>query len=191
MKRVVAFCLLTLSGALAGCGGEADPADEVPAQPQEPNKGIPYHNVDGAFTSDPLAVDCADDPRNPGRVVFKQMKEFAFYTDREGMTPIAEACIYDYKSFAGDPHYFKEFPSSVWDQFELSSGPAECEAFHFVTLRPPHGDGKVKHMHMRYGDKATGFDALLGMSAGDYEDTDDCNPWWSVYCTAGFEGCDG
>jgi hypothetical protein len=191
MKRFVAFGLLISSGAVVGCSGEADPIEEVTAQPEEPNKGVPFHGVDGAYTTDPLAVDCPNDPRNPGRVVFKEMEEFAFYKDHEGMTPMAEACIYAYKGFAGDPHYFKEYPSSVWDQFELSSGPAECEVFHFITLRPPHGDGEVKHMHMRYGDKSTGFDGLLSMSTGNYDDTDACNPWWSVYCTAGHEGCDG
>jgi hypothetical protein len=60
-----------------------------------------------------------------------------------------------------------------------------------VVLRPPHGEGAVKHMHMRYGGASTTAKALLEMSGGDYEDANTCDPWWSVYCTAGAEGCDG
>ncbi|XXY49389.1 hypothetical protein WME91_56220 [Sorangium sp. So ce269] len=54
----------------------------------------------------------------------------------------------------------------------------------------PHGDGAVKHMHLRYGDAEASFAGLLGMSDGDEGDADECNPWWSVYCSAGSEGCD-
>lgn len=183
------LALLAASSALSGCGDSEPEAKEPVAE--EPNKDIAYRGVDGAFTSDPAAAECPDDPRNPGKVVFWQMKEFSFYKDREGTEPLAEKCVYEYKGYEGDPHYFPEFVTSVWLKFELASGGAGCDAFSFVAMRPPHGDGQVKHMHLRYGDKATGLDALLEMSAGNYEDKDVCDPWWSVYCTEGFEGCDG
>ena len=59
------------------------------------------------------------------------------------------------------------------------------------AMRPPHGDGDIKHMHLRFGDASKTPDELLEMSIGDYEDADVCDPWWSVYCTAGAEACDG
>jgi len=149
---------------------------------------VPYLGVDGTYTSDPLAAQCADDPRNPGRVVLVQMKSMSFYRDREGTKPLAEGCTYEYKGFEADPHYFPEFPTSVWLVFERSSGDAACDAFTHIVLRPPHGDGAIKHMHMRYGDASKSAKELLDMSAGDYEDADNCDPWWSVYCTEGAEG---
>lgn len=185
---VIGSCVLVLP--LAGCGGGDEPPESAPPVAEEPNKGVPYLGVDGPYTSDPLAVDCANDPRNPGRVVFEKKERMSFYQDPEGTMPLAEGCSYEYKGFEPDPHYFPEFPSSVWLVFERSAGDAACDAFTHVVLRPPHGDGAVKHMHMRYGNGSTTAKALLDMSVGDYEDSDDCNPWWSVYCTAGAEGCD-
>ncbi|WP_437973885.1 hypothetical protein WMF11_35325 [Sorangium sp. So ce295] len=183
-----ALCAGFVAMFLFGCADEGSGDEQVVAQ--EPNKDVPYRGVDGEFTSDPLAAACPEDPRNPGRIVFKQMTDFSFYSDREGQTPLAEGCTYSYGGFAPDPHYFPEYPESVWLQFELASGDAACEAFHFVVMRPPHGDGDVKHMHLRYGGADSGFAALLDMS-NDAEDADKCNPWWSAYCTAGIEGCDG
>lgn len=176
---------LCLGGALAGCSDESEPVLE------EPNKGVPYLGVDGEYTSDPLALECPDDPRNPGRVVLEKMEKMSFYADREGTTPLAEGCTYEYSSYEGDPHYFPETPTSVWLVFRLTSGGAGCEDFTHVVMRPPHGDGDIKHMHLRYGDASMSAEKLLGMSDGDYEDADVCDPWWSVYCTAGAEACDG
>ncbi|MBL9100599.1 MAG: hypothetical protein JNL82_06565 [Myxococcales bacterium] len=176
---------LCLAGALAGCTEGGDPVAE------EPNKDVPYRGVDGPFTSDPLAAECPDDPRNPGRVVLDKMETMSFYEDREGTLPLAESCRYKYVGHEGDPHYFPETLTSVWLVFELTGGDAGCEDFTHVVMRPPHGDGDIKHMHLRYGDASTTAAALLDMSGGDYEDADVCNPWWSVYCTAGAEACDG
>ncbi|WP_437641410.1 hypothetical protein [Sorangium sp. So ce854] len=189
-RSVWIACVMVPCAAFLGCADEGDPGDE-PIVAEEPNKDVPYLGVDGAYTSDPLAAACPEDPRNPGRIVFKEMKEFSYYSDLEGTTPLAEGCTYDYAGFAADPHYFPESSGSVWLQFALASGGDECGAFHHVIMRPPHGDGAVKHMHFRYGDAGTSFTALLDMSNGDYEDEDACDPWWSVYCTAGIEGCDG
>ena len=191
-KRAMAMFCLPIATFILGFSGcsDAEPMNEPPVA-EEPNKGVPYLGVDGAYTSDPLAADCPDDPRNAGRVVLWQMKEMSFFTDREGTMPIAEKCVYDYKGYEPDPHYFPEFVTSVWLVFEQSSGPAGCEAYKHVVMRPPHGDGAIKHMHLRYGDAKTTAKSLLEMSAGDYEDSNACDPWWSVYCTAGSEGCDG
>ncbi|WP_437682034.1 hypothetical protein [Sorangium sp. So ce131] len=187
-RRIGALCGALVSVVLLGCGND-DP-DETQVVAEEPNKGVPYLGVDGEYTSDPLAAACPDDPRNPGRVALDQMKSFSFYSDREGTTPLAEECGYAYEGFAPDPHYFPEVPDSVWLQFALTSGGDGCEAFRYVVMRPPHGDGAVKHMHLRYGDAGTSFAGLLDMSYGDEDDADRCNPWWSVYCSAGSEGCD-
>lgn len=158
---------------------------------EEPNKDVPYRGVDGVFTSDPLAVDCPEDPRNPGRVVLEKMEKISFYEDREGTLPLAEGCTYEYVGFEGDPHYFPETPTSVWLVFKLrAGGDAGCEDFTHVVMRPPHGDGDIKHMHLRYGGASTTAEALLEMSGGDYEDADVCEPWWSVYCSEGAEACD-
>ncbi|WP_437563977.1 hypothetical protein [Sorangium sp. So ce542] len=46
-------------------------------------------------------------------------------------------------------------------------------------------------MHLRYGDIQSSRAELLDMSHGDEQDADPCNPWWSAYCSAGIEGCDG
>lgn len=183
-RGLLTLCTWIGLGAAAGCSSE--PAGP---EPKEPNEGVPYLGVDGAFTSDPLAAECPDDPRNPGRIVLWQMKEMSYYEDREGTKPLAEKCTYEYTSYEPDPHYFEEFPSSVWLVFKLTGGGTGCEAFTNVVMRPPHGDGDVKHMHFRYGDASTTADALLQMSVGEYEDADDCDPWWSTYCTAGNEGC--
>ncbi len=176
---------LCLGGVLEGC------AEDSESVPEEPNKGVPYLGVDGAFTSDPLALECADDPRNPGRVVLEKMEKMSFYEDRDGTKVLAEGCMYEYGSYEADPHYFDEFPTSVWLLFRLTSGGTGCDAFTNVVMRPPHGDGDIKHMHMRYGDASTTSEKLLEMSIGEYEDADVCDPWWSVYCTAGAEACDG
>ncbi|WP_437728935.1 hypothetical protein [Sorangium sp. So ce861] len=184
-----ALCATFAFVLLLGCGDDDSGKDEVVAE--EPNQGVPYLGVDGEFTSDPLAPECPDDPRNPGRVALKEMREISFYSDREGTMPLAEGCAYAYEGFAPDPHYFPEYPDSVWLQFALTAGGAGCEAFHYVIMRPPHGEGAAKHMHLRYGDAESSFDELLDMSNGDEQDADACNPWWSAYCSAGIEGCGG
>jgi hypothetical protein len=177
---------LCLAGALAGCS-----EDSTGPAPEEPNKGLPYLGVDGAYTSDPLALECPDDPRNPGRIVLEKMEKMSFYEDRDGTKALAEGCVYEYSSYEADPHYFEEFPTSVWLVFRQTSGGPGCEAFTNVIMRPPHGDGDIKHMHLRYGDASTTPDELLALSVGEYEDADVCEPWWNVYCTAGAEACDG
>lgn len=184
--RLFAFAgFFCLDGALVGCSEDSEPVAE------EPNKGVPFLGVDGEFTSDPLALECADDPRNPGRVVLEKMEKMSFYADRDGTMALAEDCRYEYVTHEGDPHYFPETLTSVWLVFKLSSGGAGCEAYTNVVMRPPHGDGDIKHMHLRYGDASKTAEELLEMSVGDYEDKDVCDPWWSVYCTAGAEACDG
>lgn len=177
--------VICVGSAFAGCGEASEPVLE------EPNKDVPFLGVDGEFTSDPLALECPDDPRNPGRVVLEKMEKMSFYEDREGTKALAEGCTYEYAAFEADPHYYPEYPTSVWLVFRLTSGGPACEAFTNVVMRPPHGDGDIKHMHLRYGDASTTPDELLEMSIGEYEDADVCDPWWSVYCTAGAEACDG
>lgn len=57
----------------------------------------------------------------------------------------------------------------------------ECQPFHFVILRSPHGH--PPHMHMRYGSADSSFAELLEISTLA-EDPDSFNPWWSLYCEA-------
>jgi hypothetical protein len=148
---------------------------------------IPYLGFDGIFTIDPEEL-AATDPRNPGRVVFRQMEYFSFYEDREGETPLAEECRYIYKGAAGDPYYYPDVAkTSIWDLFELAAGDEACEAFYYVAARAPHGD--PVHMHLRYGDASSSFGKLLKMSDGP-EDKTKLDPWWSVYCAEGVSGCD-
>jgi hypothetical protein len=173
--------------------------------PVQPNAEVPFFGVDGEYSLDvpPEAFGdkkvCTADyvlgtGRNVGAVVLSKNEQISFFADREAKTVIAEGCTYAYLGFKGDPHYFgpkpEKYPSSVWLTYELKSGPGTCESYHFVTLRPPHGDGAIKHMHARWAPKSSSIDALLQMSIGDYKDGDECNPWWNVYCTKGSVGCD-
>jgi hypothetical protein len=147
----------------------------------------PYLGVDGEFTIDTQTIT-ASDPRNPGKVVFKEMEYFSFYRDLAGTMPIAENCRYIYRGAAGDPYYFPtQFKTSIWDLFELASGGDTCKSFSYVILRSPHGN--PIHFHMRYGAADSSFRKLLNLSDGP-ENPGALDPWWSVYCTAGTSGCD-
>ena len=149
---------------------------------------VPYLGVDGAFTIDTKDIS-ASDPRNPKRVVFQGMELFSFYKDIDGKTPLAQNCRYVYKGAAGDPFYYPhQSKTSIWDLFELASGPAECDNFSYVILRSPHAE--PVHMHMRYGNADSSFRELLNLSNAP-ENKNSINPWWSVYCAAGVSGCVG
>ncbi|MDX2272846.1 MAG: hypothetical protein NW237_13005 [Cyanobacteriota bacterium] len=150
----------------------------------------PFLGVDGTFTLDTSLESSTQDPRNPGRVVFKQMEYFSFYKDMEGKTPLAENCRYVYRGAAGDPFYYPEKSlGSIWDMFELqtSNENSDCNQFKYVILRSPHGD--PVHMHLRYGDDKSSFQALLDNSLMA-EDEATFNPWWSTYCAQGVSRCD-
>jgi hypothetical protein len=148
---------------------------------------VPYLGVNGAFTIDTKTIT-AFDPRNPKRVVFKEMEYFSFYADLKGTTPLATECRYVYKGAAGDPYYYSQFKTSVWDLFELTSGAEACNNFYYVILRSPHGS--PVHMHMRYGNARSSFRKLLNLSKAGPENPNSLDPWWSVYCQAGVSGCD-
>jgi len=75
------------------------------------------------------------------------MELFSFYKDIDGKTPLAQNCRYVYKG-AGDPFYYPhQSKTSIWDLFELASGPAECDNFSYVILR----SAQRASPHMRYG----------------------------------------
>lgn len=184
MKRVASICLTAaMTCMLAGESTQAT-ADTV----YSPNAfKVQYLGVNGTFTIDTKEVS-ASDPRNPKRVVFQQMEFFSFYKDLDGNTPIAKNCRYTYKGAAGDPFYYPDkSKTSIWDLFELVSGDAACNNFYYVTLRSPHGN--PIHMHMRYGNAKSSFNALLKLSNAPESKTN-INPWWSVYCNEGVSGCD-
>jgi hypothetical protein len=180
---VVWACLMTIG--LVHAGEPESPHRETVYSPNAFK--VPYLGLDGTFTLDPEERS-ATDPRNPPRVVFRQMEYFAFYADRAGAKPHAEACRYVYQGAAGDPYYYPtRAKTSVWDLFELASGAEACKAFSYVAVRAPHG--KPMHMHLRYGDEHSSFRQLLQLSTGP-EDKTQWDPWWSVYCAEGVSGCD-
>ena len=153
-----------------------------------PNAQLPYLGLDGTFTIDTSEL-AATDPRNPKRVVFRQMETVSFYDDIGGTSPIAENCRYTYRGAAGDPYFYPQrSKASIWDQLELVGGGPPCERFSYVIVRSPHGN--PTHMHMRYGDTSTSFSKLLAISNIGPEDKTKLDPWWSVYCVEGVTGCD-
>ncbi|MCY7322166.1 MAG: hypothetical protein LH660_10320 [Phormidesmis sp. CAN_BIN36] len=152
-----------------------------------PNANVPYLGVDGEYTLDTSVPSSRRDPRNPGRVEFSKAKRFSFYRDLKGRDIIVRNCPYVYRGARPDPFYYAQFPTSVWDLFELAPGNDRCSAFTYVALRSPHGS--PIHMHVRYGGEKSSFDQLLKLS-DSAEDTKKIDPWWSVYCAAGKTGCD-
>jgi hypothetical protein len=184
MKRVFSICLI----AAMTCVLASKDTQATEEKIASPNSQVQYLGVDGTFTVDTAEI-AAKDPRNPKRVVFKQMETFSFYEDLQGKTPIAENCRYSYKGAAGDPFYYPEkSKTSIWDLFELVSGDTVCNKFKYVALRAPHGN--PIHMHMRYGDANSSLDKLLAISNNGPEDKTKLDPWWSVYCAEGVSGCD-
>jgi hypothetical protein len=176
---VVVAILVELMSAGAGVRGQE--------RIVSPNANVPYLGVHGTFTVDQAEL-AARDPRNPKRVIFERMERFSFYEDLQGRVPIARDCIYAHEGPAGDPYYYPaRSKASIWELFKLLSGEAACRKYTYVALRAPHGN--PVHMHMRYGDERTGFEALLAMSDGP-EDKTKLDPWWSVYCAEGRSGCD-
>ncbi len=130
-----------------------------------------------------------DDPRNPKRVVMQSLAKgvqysntvVSFTTHESESDFAAENCHYQYAGSLPDPFYFSQgYFSSVWDLYELLVGEdGDCSAYAHLALRSPHGnDTDGFHMHMRYGDAAKSFEALLAMS-NDAESGYD--PWWSHY----------
>lgn len=186
------FSLTALAGLLGSLSlfGFSSPGGALELQIVSPNAyKVPYLGVDGTFTLDTSLAESANDPRNPKRVKFEKMEFFSFYADLQGSEPLAENCRYVYRGAAGDPFFFPERSlGSIWDLFQLRGGDdPDCEAFKYVILRAPHGD--PIHMHMRYGDDSTGFQALLENSTLS-EDAASFNPWWSTYCAEGVTACD-
>ena len=183
MKRVFSICLIAALTCILGSKNTQATEEKIVS----PNSKVQYLGVDGTFTIDTTEI-AAKDPRNPKRVVFKQMETFSFYQDLEGKTSLAQNCRYSYKGAAGDPFYYPEkSKTSVWDLFELVSGDTACNQFKYVAMRSPHGN--PVHMHMRYGDTNSSFEKLLAMSNAP-EDKTKIDPWWSVYCAEGESGCD-
>ena len=185
---------------LGAAGREAMglPDREVFEAVPQPNEKVPFFGLDGDFSSDqPAAPKCTADyapnGRNPGLVRFAKGETMSFYEDRKGERPIAEDCRYAYRGFAADPKYFgigkDQSPTSLWLEYELTSGPPACEEkFHFVIVRPPEGADAKRHLHLRYGARGTSLDALVALSAAPSVGV--CDPWWSVYCTRGQKDCD-
>jgi hypothetical protein len=133
--------VICVGSAFAGCGEASEPVLE------EPNKDVPFLGVDGEFTSDPLALECPDDPRNPGRVVLEKMEKMSFYEDREGTKALAEGCTYEYASFEADPHYYPEYPT-------LARGSFDVEVVHYTPAE------------VQYSCIADGAAAATGASLG-------------------------
>ena len=179
---------------------DADVFEAVPA----PNDGIPFSGVDGDYSSDEpgertadggaaCRADYATGGRNPRLVRLVHDETFSFYDDRAGSRPLAEGCTYKRVGVAPDPRYFGiaegQSPTSLWLTYELAAGSPACDAkFHFVAIRPPEGAGSKKHLHLRYGSKATTLEALVRLSVEPQRSA--CDPWWSVYCTRGNTACD-
>lgn len=151
-----------------------------------PNDAVPFFGLDGEFTSDP-GGKCGGDPRNPGLVRFTKGEAMSFYADRAGDKPLAEDCHYAPRGFAPDPKYFgigkEQSPTSLWLEYELTSGPAACA--HSVIVRPPEGAGDKRHLHLRYGSQPPADLVALSTVPANA-----CDPWWSVYCARGHKGCD-
>src|SRR5438105_12710043 len=140
-----------------------------------PNAQVAHLGLHGVFTIDTQEL-AAKDPRNPKRVVFKEMTTASFFDDAQGQTPIARDCRYVYRGAAGDPYYYPERSKrSIWELLELTSGEASCRKFSYVIVRAPHGD--PLHMHLRYGDDRSSFQSLLAISTQGPEDKTKLDPW--------------
>ncbi len=182
--RTFSVCLVVAMTWLP-LGVDSQAADEPVVSP---NRQVPHLGLHGSFTIDPSEIS-AKDPRNPTRVVFREMEIFSFYDDQEGNMPLAQGCRSAYEGAAGDPFYYPEkSKASIWELFELTVGDSACERFMDLIVRAPHGN--PVHLHMRDGGPASGFERLLSMSQEGPEDKTKVNPWWSVYCAEGKSECD-
>ncbi len=179
--RQLRWLALTAILSIAGFG------KAIASEIKSPNAAVPYLGVNGVFTLDVSVSSSRQDPRNPGRIVFQEMKNFSFYRDLAGKDPIAENCQYVYQGASPDLFYYPKFERSIWDLFELASEDPNCIGFKYVALRSPHGD--PVHMHFRYGGETSSFEELLKMSLTP-EDKAKINPWWSLYCAEGVTACD-
>ena len=186
MPRVLAACDTTKGGtaihfsAAVPAGIEGEFTSDVPRQ------------VDGGTT---CTADYQAGGRNPGLIRIVANEELSFYEDRAGAHPLASSCHYVSRGTRPDPIWYGTSPgkslTSIWMLYELASGPPACDAmFHFVSIRPPEGQGPLEHMHVRYGARGTSLEALVAESAAESREPDPCVPWWSVYCKRGFTGCD-
>ena len=92
MQKISAVCLLAVITCLV-TGKSTQAQEEYKWQWGESNQSdvgtvfspnafkVPYLGVDGAFNIDTKEIS-ATDPRNPKRVVFKQMEFFSFFVPR-------------------------------------------------------------------------------------------------------------
>ena len=201
MRQSLFLVLLVTSAIAIGCQSTTEqptsattPAiassASVSTQILSPNAyKAPYLGYDGIFYLNTESKLSINDPRNPKRIDIQKMETFTFYKEAAGKTAIARDCHYAYLGATPDSKYYPEYKTSVWDLFELEKiekqDPA-CNQFKYVTLRAPH-DQPV-HLHFRYGDDKSSFQALVSMSTAP-EDNAKFNPWWPVYCGVGKTAC--
>lgn len=150
---------------------------------------VPYLGFDGVFNLNAEHENSLKDPRNPKRIAIEKMEKFTFYKDAAGKTPMARDCHYTYMGAAPDPKYYFQFKSAVWDLFELvqeEKQDSACNKFKYLILTAPHDE--PIHMHFRYGNAQSSFEALLKMS-NDPEDAAKFSPWFATYCGGGKTQC--
>ncbi len=213
MNRSILSLMLMLSSAISvGCQSTAPtaiaPAANPPAATPAPTTAlplssappiapqvispnaykIPYLGYNGMFMLNADQEGSMKDPRNPKRIGIAKMEQITFYKGLTGKDTIARNCEYVYMGAAGDPKYYIEFKAS-WDMFELVQDEKQdpgCQKFQYLVLTAPHGN--PIHMHLRYGDAKSSFDALLKLSH-ETENAAKFNPWFATYCGAGKTRC--
>jgi len=167
------ICLFTAKNALA-----------FEPQVVSPNAyKVPYLGLDGTFHLNQDDENSFNDPRNPKRIVIEKMETFTFFADAEGKNAIAKNCHYAYIGAAKDPKFYPQYKLAVWDLFELLKEEKQdpsCDRFKYLSVGVPHGE--TAHMHFRYGDAMSSFEAILNLS-------NDPQPWISTYCTNGRTRC--
>ncbi|PSB28599.1 hypothetical protein [Chlorogloea sp. CCALA 695] len=181
MKNFPSFCLAAIATLLIANGL----AQALETQIISPNAyKVPYLGFDGVFNLN-AEQESVKDPRKEKVIAISKMEKFTFYKDVAKKTPIARDCHYTYMGAAPDPKYYSQVKSAVWDLFELKPEEKQdlrCNKFKYVALTAPH-DQPI-HMHFRYGDEQSNFEALLKMSNDRAEPTK-FNPWFATYCGGG------
>ncbi len=185
MKNFPSFCLAAIATFLIA----NELAQALETQIVSPNAyKVPYLGFDGVFNLN-TEQESVKDPRNLKVIAISKMEKFTFYKDVAKKTPIARDCHYTYMGAAPDPKYYSQSKSAVWDLFELKSEEKQdlaCNKFKYVALTAPHDE--PIHMHFRYGDKQSNFEALLKMSNAIAEPAK-FNPWFATYCGGGKTKC--
>ena len=185
MKNFPSFCLAAIATFLIA----NELAQALETQSISPNAyKVPYLGFDGVFNLN-AEQESVKDPRKEKVIAISKMDKFTFYKDAAKKTPIARDCHYTYMGAAPDPKYYSQSKSAVWDLFELKPEEKQdlgCNKFKYVVLTAPH-DQPI-HMHFRYGDEQSNFDALLKMSNAIAEPAK-FNPWFATYCGGGKTKC--